>query len=62
MTVQTLDRADALGLNVALLPPWYDVDTATDFDRLRAELATLPEGALPHTRSFFNQTQISIGK
>jgi rSAM/selenodomain-associated transferase 1 len=53
VTAQTLSRAEALGLNVALLPPWYDVDTAADLDRLRAELATLPAEALVHTRRFF---------
>ena len=53
VTAQTLARAEAMGLSVALLPPWYDVDTAADLDRLRAELATLPAGALPYTRRFF---------
>ncbi|MBU1750589.1 MAG: TIGR04282 family arsenosugar biosynthesis glycosyltransferase [Chloroflexi bacterium] len=50
---QTLARAEALGLRVALLPPWYDVDTAADLDRLRAELADLPTDVLPHSRRFF---------
>jgi len=49
---QTLARAERLGLRVALLRPWYDVDTASDLDRLRAELKTLPAAALPHTRRF----------
>jgi uncharacterized protein len=35
----TLDRARALGLSVSLLPLWFDVDTAADLARLRAELA-----------------------
>ena len=52
VTAQTLARAEALGLSVALLPTWYDVDTATDLDRLRAEIATLPANALPYTRRF----------
>lgn len=56
VTAQTLARAKAMGLSVALLPPWYDVDTAADLDRLRAELATLPAEALPYTRRFFNRT------
>ena len=34
---------------MALLPSWYDVDTAPDLDRLRAEIATLPPDAVPHT-------------
>jgi hypothetical protein len=53
VTAQTLARAEALGLNVALLPSWYDVDTAADLDRLRAELDELPPEALVHTRRFF---------
>jgi rSAM/selenodomain-associated transferase 1 len=53
VTAQTLARAEAMGLSVALLPPWYDVDTAADLDRLQAELATLPAEALPHTRRLF---------
>ena len=47
---QTVARAQALGLSVALLPAWYDVDIPADLDRLRSELATLPEETLPHTR------------
>lgn len=53
VTAQTLNQAEALGLSVALLPPWYDVDTADDLDRLRDDLENLPAGALPHTRRFF---------
>jgi hypothetical protein len=49
---QTLARAESLGLSVALLPPWYDVDTAPDLDRLRAEIEILPLDAVPHTRRF----------
>jgi rSAM/selenodomain-associated transferase 1 len=50
VTSQTVARAEILGLSVALLPAWYDVDVAADLDRLRRELATLPTEALPHTR------------
>ncbi len=50
---QTMERAAALGFSVAVLPPWYDVDTATDLDRLRSDLAGLPDEALPSTRRFF---------
>jgi rSAM/selenodomain-associated transferase 1 len=53
VTTQTLARAEAMGLSVALLPPWYDVDTGADLDRLQGELAGLPAGALTHTRRFF---------
>ncbi|MCP4541221.1 MAG: glycosyltransferase [Chloroflexi bacterium] len=58
VTAQTLDRAKALGLNVALLPSWYDVDTATDLDRLRAEVVNLPANTLIHTRRFFQSNRL----
>jgi hypothetical protein len=54
---QTIDRAAALGLSVALLPPWYDVDTAADLTRLRAELDVLPSCRLTFTRQFFDERQ-----
>ena len=52
---QTLQKAEQLSLSVDLLPPWYDVDTAADIQRLRAELETLPAKALKHTRQFLGQ-------
>jgi hypothetical protein len=52
VTAQTLARAKALGLIVAQLPAWYDVDVGADLDRLRGEMASLPDGALRHTRRF----------
>jgi rSAM/selenodomain-associated transferase 1 len=48
---QTRARAEALGATVQMLPPWYDVDTAEDLDRLCAELQQYPSRA-PHTRRF----------
>jgi rSAM/selenodomain-associated transferase 1 len=56
---QTLARAESLGLSVALLPPWYDVDTAPDLDRLRAEVETLPPEAVPHTRRFLDERRMT---
>ena len=52
VAAQTLEKAGILGLCVSLLPTWYDVDTAADLVRLRAEVATLPANAVPHTRHF----------
>ena len=49
---ETLRRAEAKGLQVALLPAWFDVDTPADFDRLRADLAG-GDGPPIHTRDFF---------
>jgi rSAM/selenodomain-associated transferase 1 len=57
----TLAIAEELGLRVALLPTWYDVDTAAELQRLRQELATLSadDGSSParYTRAFL-ETQL----
>jgi rSAM/selenodomain-associated transferase 1 len=36
---QTIARADAMGLELVLLPPWYDVDEPASLDRLWADIA-----------------------
>jgi rSAM/selenodomain-associated transferase 1 len=51
----TLALAEELGLRVALLPQWYDVDTADDLARLHAELCNAPPGAAPWTRAFLEE-------
>ena len=50
----TLALADELGLRVALLPAWYDVDTAAELERLRGELASARNGVARHTRAFLH--------
>jgi rSAM/selenodomain-associated transferase 1 len=50
VAAQTLERAESLGLRVVQLPQWYDVDTAEDIERFRADLARLPPSALRHSR------------
>jgi rSAM/selenodomain-associated transferase 1 len=52
---ETLMLADALHLRVALLPPWYDVDTIDDLARLHAELAEAPAEFAPRTRHLLSQ-------
>jgi rSAM/selenodomain-associated transferase 1 len=52
---QTLVKANQLGLTVSLIPPWYDVDTAKDIQRLCNELETLPLDTLINTRQFLDQ-------
>lgn len=46
----TLALARTLGLKTALLPPWYDIDTAADLLRLQNHLAVLSDDIAPHTR------------
>ena len=47
---QTLAVAARAGLRVALLPPWYDVDTPADLTRLAAD-----PGLGGHTRAFLGR-------
>lgn len=49
----SLAIAQELGLRVALLPSWYDVDTAAELERLRQELRHLPPAVAAHTRGWF---------
>jgi rSAM/selenodomain-associated transferase 1 len=51
---QTHQLAEAMGARVALLPPWYDVDTAEDLERLVDELRSYPSRA-PHTCRFLER-------
>ncbi len=46
----TLALAAELGLRTALLPTWYDVDTAAELARLQRELSTAPPEQCPETR------------
>ena len=48
----TVAAAERVGLRVALLPVWYDVDTAQEVRRLRAELAANPAAHAPRTRGW----------
>lgn len=50
---ETVKRANMLGLRVAYLPTWFDVDTPDDLERLRV-IWTREPGMIPaHTREFF---------
>jgi hypothetical protein len=51
----TLAVTANLGLRVALLPTWYDVDTAAELARLREEVREAPPDVAPHTRRFLEQ-------
>lgn len=56
----TLTIANELGLRVALLSTWYDVDTGAELQRLRRELAATTTDGLAspahHTRAFLHST------
>jgi rSAM/selenodomain-associated transferase 1 len=49
---ETMHRARSRGLRLVQLPPWYDVDTPDDLDRLRVELAKTEARMAPHSRRF----------
>ncbi len=51
---QTLAACLRLQLKVHQLPEWYDVDVATDLEKLRRDLAQNPSSA-PHTYAFLQQ-------
>lgn len=51
----TIALADELGLRVALLPEWYDVDTVAELNHLRAEVALLDHNIAAHTRACLAQ-------
>ena len=48
----TLDLAQQAGLRAALLPGWFDVDTAQELERLRAELAAPSALGAASTRAY----------
>jgi rSAM/selenodomain-associated transferase 1 len=49
----TVQRAEHLGLHIALLPRWYDIDTPADLIRLRDTVTQDLTGSLRHTQQFF---------
>jgi rSAM/selenodomain-associated transferase 1 len=51
----TVALAEESGLRVALLPRWYDVDTAQELERLRAELVGVANGDGAHTRALLSR-------
>ena len=53
VVADTLALAAAEGLQVKLLPVWYDIDDITALNRLAAELPGASDGLARHTRAFF---------
>ncbi len=52
----TLALAAQLNLRAALLPAWYDVDTAEELQRLQVELRRAANGTARHTRAMLVRT------
>jgi len=57
VVADTLAVAAAEGLQVKLLPAWYDIDDAISLERLAAELATAPAEVAPHTRALLGAAE-----
>lgn len=55
---QTTHKALRLGLNFALLVPWFDVDYYEDLVRLSRQLAVLPGDRLEYTRKMIATLQL----
>jgi len=53
----TLALAAELGVQVVLLPEWYDVDTASELAELRAELAATNHDVAMHTARYLREVQ-----
>jgi rSAM/selenodomain-associated transferase 1 len=52
---RTIERAQHLGLRVGCLPTWFDVDTGTDLERLRADFEIDASRCPRHTREFLTR-------
>lgn len=57
---QTIGKVLDLGLNVALTPEWYDVDTPLDLQRMKKDLRDIPADKLIHTRRFLSGLQFEL--
>jgi rSAM/selenodomain-associated transferase 1 len=57
---QSLAQAEAQNLRTALLPEWYDVDTADDLERLLRDVQHYPHDRLKHTRRYFAQLSVDL--
>lgn len=55
VALDTLALARKDHLQVSLLPPWFDVDTESDLQRLRKELRGADNGTARHTREFLEK-------
>jgi rSAM/selenodomain-associated transferase 1 len=58
--VETVRRATRLGLHIAYLPTWYDIDTPADLIRLQAALTQPYTHALHHTRVHIHHLRLAL--
>jgi hypothetical protein len=58
---RTLERARRLGLRVACVPTWFDVDTGADLERLGVGLEADPGPFPRHTREFLARRIREVG-
>jgi len=56
---QTLAVCNKLKLRTAVLPAWYDIDTAQDLERLKEEIKTMPESRLHFTRAVLDNLHLT---
>jgi rSAM/selenodomain-associated transferase 1 len=58
VTARTLERGREHGLEILLLPEWYDVDTPGDLKFLLGEMENNPGLNLVHTRQFADESNL----
>lgn len=61
VTADTMALAQEEGLQVHILPPWYDVDDAETLARLRADLDCQPSWVAAHTRRGLERLNVQSG-
>jgi rSAM/selenodomain-associated transferase 1 len=59
VTADTLHLANEVGLQVELLPAWYDVDAADSLARLKCELYDGSAAVAAHTYRYLSQSMMS---
>ncbi len=57
---KTIENIEKLGLSYEVTPSWYDIDTASDVQRLYAEIKNLQPDRLMYTRRFFDVHPINV--
>ena len=65
MLAQTMWQAERAGLEIELLPSWYDVDDGSSLHRLSEELlgqqSDPHQYPAPYTKSYLNELSVNRG-